>query len=632
MYKAFISYSHAADDKFAPALQNALQKFAKPWYKKRNLEIFRDEASLSASPHLWGNITKALDQSEYLVYLASPASEKSRWVNKEIEYWLEHKSIDTVLIALTEGELLWNDEINNFLSPENNSLPPALDDKFDAEPFYIDLRQSKSEEDLSLDNPIFKKEVLKLAATLHGKEPKDLASEEVSEHRKMMQIKNGTISVLILLLIATIGAAWYANQQKQIAVEQRDLAQSNYLISEAKSLVETNPPLALRLAEQAMLKNDDKNIEKAAIKIYRENSFDEIHNLPNYKGFEDNVLSVEFSPNEDSILVGSWDTSDKGTVRILDLQGNLINKLNDDATGFSETAFPMQGKTNFADSSETEDQNNIPYGFTDVAFSADGKKILAGSSIGKVYLWSLDKNTMQVFKSHTDVITSVAFSPDGQTILTGSNDGRAILWNLKGGRLHIFNEKSVGVNAAIFSPDGQSILIGLSKSTALLLNLNGNKIQEFKGLRGAVTSVAFSPDGKTMLTGTEIPGEENGTIRLWDLKGNPIQKFKKHYGKIFAIAFSPDGKFIFIGSNKGINAPGSGHSSSIWDLKGNIIKEYNNLLRSVRSVSFTKDGKKILIGAGFPYFLDTPLPLKDFLKSGKVESLSPAQKKQYGIQ
>jgi len=30
MYNALISYSHFTDDKFAPALQNALQKFAKP--------------------------------------------------------------------------------------------------------------------------------------------------------------------------------------------------------------------------------------------------------------------------------------------------------------------------------------------------------------------------------------------------------------------------------------------------------------------------------------------------------------------------------------------------------------------------------------------------------------------------
>ena len=87
MYNAFISYSHAADGKLAPALQSALERFAKPWFRKRNLNVFRDEASLSANPHLWTNIQTALNNAEYIIYLASPTSAASKWVQKEIEYY-----------------------------------------------------------------------------------------------------------------------------------------------------------------------------------------------------------------------------------------------------------------------------------------------------------------------------------------------------------------------------------------------------------------------------------------------------------------------------------------------------------------------------------------------------------------
>lgn len=221
MYNAFISYSHAADDKFAPSLQDALQKFAKPWYKKRNLEIFRDESTLSASPHLWSNITKAIDEAEYFILLASSESEKSKWVNKEVEYWVEHKSIDNLVIALTEGEIKWDDENKCFLEPDNNSLPSLLDDKFNDEPFHIDFRKSKTEKDLSLDNPIFKKEILRLAAKLHGKSPNDLASEEVTIHRRMMFIRNGAIGLLILLLIVSVIAGVNANENRKEAVKNK---------------------------------------------------------------------------------------------------------------------------------------------------------------------------------------------------------------------------------------------------------------------------------------------------------------------------------------------------------------------------------------------------------------------------
>ena len=38
---AFISYSHSADGKLAPAVQDGLQKLAKPWNKRRALRVLR---------------------------------------------------------------------------------------------------------------------------------------------------------------------------------------------------------------------------------------------------------------------------------------------------------------------------------------------------------------------------------------------------------------------------------------------------------------------------------------------------------------------------------------------------------------------------------------------------------------
>src|SRR3954469_886351 len=90
-YDAFISYSRAVDGKLAPALQRGLQRFAKPWYRMRALRVFRDDASLSASPDLWGSIQQALDGSRYFILLASPAAAQSPWVAKEAEHWIEQR-------------------------------------------------------------------------------------------------------------------------------------------------------------------------------------------------------------------------------------------------------------------------------------------------------------------------------------------------------------------------------------------------------------------------------------------------------------------------------------------------------------------------------------------------------------
>src|SRR5437667_2552341 len=102
-YKAFISYSHATDGQLAPAIQSALHRFAKPFYRLRALRVFRDESSLHLTPELWPRIRQALSESEYFILMASPQAAVSRWVQDEVEAWLELKggSLDKFLVILT---------------------------------------------------------------------------------------------------------------------------------------------------------------------------------------------------------------------------------------------------------------------------------------------------------------------------------------------------------------------------------------------------------------------------------------------------------------------------------------------------------------------------------------------------
>ena len=125
LYDAFISYSHAKDKPIAAALQSNVQKLGKPWYRRRALRVFRDDTSLSATPSLWPAIEQALGQSRYLILLASPEAAASPWVGKEIGYWLEHKSVDTLLVALTDGELAWDEAAGDFRWPAATPLPAA---------------------------------------------------------------------------------------------------------------------------------------------------------------------------------------------------------------------------------------------------------------------------------------------------------------------------------------------------------------------------------------------------------------------------------------------------------------------------------------------------------------------------
>ena len=125
-YSAFISYSHAADDRFADALQRALHRFAKPWYKLRALRIFRDQTNLSANPALWPSIEQALGESAFFLLLASPEAARSKWVRREVEHWKTTRPTQTLLLVLTDGELCWDAEHGEFDWDRTTAIPGCL--------------------------------------------------------------------------------------------------------------------------------------------------------------------------------------------------------------------------------------------------------------------------------------------------------------------------------------------------------------------------------------------------------------------------------------------------------------------------------------------------------------------------
>ena len=165
-YKAFISYSHAADGKLAPALQRALHRIAKPWYRLRTMRVFRDQTNLATSPGLWTSIEFALKDAEFFVYLASPTAAQSPWVQKEVTWWLKNRSYQSFLIMLTEGEIAWDNAQQDLDWATTTAMPRQTSKVFAEEPLYTDLRWARTVDHLSLRHAQFRTALLDLAATL----------------------------------------------------------------------------------------------------------------------------------------------------------------------------------------------------------------------------------------------------------------------------------------------------------------------------------------------------------------------------------------------------------------------------------------------------------------------------------
>lgn len=224
-YDAFISYSHAADGRVAPALQSGLHRMARKWYRLRALHVFRDQTNLGAAPQLWPRIVDALTESRALILLASPKAADSPWVAKEIEHWKTLTLPRPIYLAWTDGTLSWDASRQTF-TEDSTAVPPALRDRFDGEPLWVNVTTARTEEDLSLNNPKFADVIATIGAELHGVEKNTLIGEDVRQQRTVRWLVTSTIVVLVALVIGAISLFVAEQRASQEATTQLHRAEA----------------------------------------------------------------------------------------------------------------------------------------------------------------------------------------------------------------------------------------------------------------------------------------------------------------------------------------------------------------------------------------------------------------------
>lgn len=318
-YKAFISYSHAADGQLAPALQSGLLRIAKPFYRLRVIRIFRDETSLHLTPKLWPTIQQALNESEHFILMASPAAAASKWVQDEVNERLrvQDKALEKVHIVLTEGEIVWDNSANDFDWGKTTALPENLRGRFTTEPLYLDFRWARKSEHLSLRNPQFLKAVGRLAAAIHDKPLDDIIGEDVRQHRVFKLAAGVTMVLLSALLVAASAAAYYANERRKEAKRQSEIALARQLAAQSELIRSQRAqalPLAVSLGVESMRRFSSPEIDQV---LWR--GLILLPRLVTQVSHAGGVAQVAFSPKGEYLATASEDK----TAYVIRLRDNL---------------------------------------------------------------------------------------------------------------------------------------------------------------------------------------------------------------------------------------------------------------------------------------------------------------------
>ncbi|ETO04585.1 WD-40 repeat protein, partial [Reticulomyxa filosa] len=160
-------------------------------------------------------------------------------------------------------------------------------------------------------------------------------------------------------------------------------------------------------------------------------------------------------------------------------------------------------------------------GVNNIAFSADGRKVVSASDYSGVQIWDVEsRKLLQTFERHINMVFAARFLPDEHTIVSCSRDGTIRLWDVNAGTEIITFKRGLDIVWDVnFSPDGMYIVADRHSKPVL--------------------NTQFSYDGKMIVSSTDE------TIYLWDIEsGEILKQFKGHSNSVIRVKFSPDDKFI----------------------------------------------------------------------------------------
>jgi hypothetical protein len=215
-FDVFLSYSRKDRD-IAIRLEEALESYRMPSALKSvtpHLNVFRDEADITAADDYYRAIDQHLSGSGKLVVICSPAAKKSSYVNDEIKRFIQSRGADQVIPVMVAGKP--NNETTN---DDEMAFPPALsENRMPLAANFVGLESYKGE----LHKGPYRNAFFSVLAAIKNVDRRAL--EQIDEKRAARR-RVITLSVAGAVILALSVALAFAISSRQEALRQKAIAE-----------------------------------------------------------------------------------------------------------------------------------------------------------------------------------------------------------------------------------------------------------------------------------------------------------------------------------------------------------------------------------------------------------------------
>lgn len=566
-YRAFVSYKHHAGLPFAERIAKSLRTYAR--YRLRPpLRVFRDEEYLLPNESLPNAIRDALEDSRFLVLLASREAASSVWVADELRIWCaELQRAKRLLIVLTEGDIVFDPATKRIDWASTTALPPVLAEHVTEIPLYVDLRWVDNERQLDLSNAIFKKEINRLCAALNEVDPERMFNTEVIVHRRNVWLARGaTAALAAFAAMAAIGFVGERRARERAEAETQAAA-ANLLATRARQAGVESPQLGVLLAAEAARRLQARNqpvtvaVGQTLIDLFKRISGiglrgHRVDRLPDWRGEKTEgtfVSAVAISP--DSKWIATGDGDGRVLLRRRSQPDAWVELLHGTPTSFLAHDQEIQA----------------------LEFSADSTRVSV-SKFGDVRVWDIAGPPKEIARCAVDAtfVYGAHFAGGGRWLITTSQAGIRVCDSQAPSVLGPLLAESDGVYRATLASGGELVV---SARGHVWRWRDGTLVRKLPGFDGSYFSMAASPKGDRVAVGTT-----EGKVHAWRLDTGAHEVFDLG-GLIGSVAFSPDGNSLAAAS--------SNRTARIWDLTGQNEPLTFEHPDEVRTIAFHPTGQSV---------------------------------------